>query len=69
MKAKLTFNLPEDNEDFRDAVDGGKWKSLAFEFDQKLRSMYKYEEKETVDTEELRQLFRDMILEYGLNLD
>ncbi len=42
MKAILEFNLPDDQDDFQDAVNGQKWKLMVWEFDQDLRSKIKY---------------------------
>lgn len=44
MEAILKFNLPEDTHEFKMAVDGAKWASLAWQFDQWLRSNIKYDE-------------------------
>ena len=42
MKATLEFNLPEDKEDFDFATNGINYYSALVEFDQWLRSEYKY---------------------------
>lgn len=42
MKATLEFNLPEDQEEFQTAQDGGKAKGVLHELDQHLRSKTKY---------------------------
>ena len=42
MKAILEFNLPEDKEDFDFATKGINYYSALVEFDQWLRSEYKY---------------------------
>jgi hypothetical protein len=41
-KATLTYNLPEDQDDFDFANNGGKYYSILFEFDQYLRNKVKY---------------------------
>jgi hypothetical protein len=46
MKVILKFNLPEDKEDFDLANNGLNYYSALFEFDQWLRSEYKYNDKE-----------------------
>ena len=46
MKAILEFNLPEDKEDFDYANKGFNYFMALTEFDQWLRSEYKYNEKE-----------------------
>ena len=49
MKAILEFNLPEDNEEFQNAVNGSNYKHAHWQLDQLLRSEIKYKElsKET----------------------
>lgn len=42
MKAKLIFNLPEDNEEFKLATKGKDWWNVCWEMDQWLRQQYKY---------------------------
>ena len=44
MKAVLKFNLPEENEDFKAAINGSKYKSAIWDYDQWLRSEMKYGE-------------------------
>jgi hypothetical protein len=44
MKAKLTFDLPEEQEDFDVAVGGSKIAGAVFDYDQALRHILKYEE-------------------------
>ena len=44
MKAFLEFDLPEDNMDFKAAINGSNYKSAIWEYDQWLRSEMKYSE-------------------------
>tara|TARA_R110000868_G_scaffold176353_4_gene414034 strand:- start:2769 stop:2990 length:222 start_codon:yes stop_codon:yes gene_type:complete len=44
MKAKLTFELPEEQEEFNDAVNGNAFKAVIWELDQYMRSQLKHEE-------------------------
>lgn len=46
MKATLEFNLPEDKEDFDFATKGINYYAALTEFDNWLRSEYKYNGKE-----------------------
>ena len=48
MKAILEFNLPEDKEDFDFATNGINYYSALCEFDQWLRSEYKYNGNEAM---------------------
>jgi hypothetical protein len=42
MKAKLIFNLPEEQEEFNDAVNGSAFKTSIWELDQYMRSQLKH---------------------------
>lgn len=44
MKAKLIFNLPEDNHEWELAIKGAAMHSTLWEYDQWLRSKIKYED-------------------------
>lgn len=44
MKAKLIFNLPEDNHEWYNATKGASMHSTLWEYDQWLRSKIKYED-------------------------
>ena len=73
MKATLEFNLPDDQDDFQDAVNGQKWRLMVWDFDQKLRSQLKYNDKLSSEQykvyEEIRDLLWEKIGEEGLSLD
>lgn len=42
MTTTLTFSLPEESEELKDALDGSNIKSVIWELDQFLRSKIKY---------------------------
>ena len=44
MKAKLIFNLPDEQEEFNDAVNGNAFKAVIWELDQYMRSQIKHGE-------------------------
>jgi hypothetical protein len=44
MKATLTFNLPEDYEEYKLAVNGSHYHYVIQQMDERLRCMNKYEE-------------------------
>lgn len=67
MNATLNFNLPEDQGDFQAAIDGGKWKSVCFDFDQWLRNKLKYADR-LPDLEEVREELNNMIKNENLYL-
>jgi len=73
MKAQLTFNLPDEQNDFDMAIEGSKWFLVVWEFDQHLRSELKYNvdlnESQYLYAEKLREKLREMVYDNGLNLD
>lgn len=73
MKATLEFNLPDDQDDFRDAVNGQKWTLVIWDFDQHLRSQIKYNDNLSPEEykiyEEIRDLLWEKIGKEGLSLD
>lgn len=47
MKAQLTFNLPEEQEEFETANNGWKYQSVLWDLNEFLRSKMKYDDKIT----------------------
>jgi len=70
MKATITF---DDEDDLRTALDGYKWKLVAWDLDQEMRSLLKYDDtisdEKWHQVEELRTKLREIINDYGLKLD
>ena len=62
MKATLEFNLPEDQDEFKLASDGGKWHLVAWDMDQYLRGVLKYG-NEYKDADEALEKARDRLHE------
>lgn len=60
MKAQLTFNLPEEQEEFNDAINGNAFKAVIWELDQWMRSQIKHGEL-TDDVHEKVQEIRDYL--------
>jgi len=42
MKVVLEFDLPDDEYDFQAAINGKKLKGISYDYDEKLRSILKY---------------------------
>lgn len=67
MKAILEFNLDDEvdasNYELMNAAT--KLQLVIWEYDQKLRSMYKYENKE--EAYEFRQMLREMLIDKNIN--
>jgi len=70
MKAKLEFNLPEEQYEFDTAINGGKWKQVVWEIQQFLRKEIKYNDKITEEQYQAYRIVQDelynKIAEYGL---
>ena len=71
MKAKLEFDLPEEQVEFNFAVNGSNWSFVVWKLDQELRGKIKYSEDITEEQREIYQEVRDRIQgfmdHYGLN--
>lgn len=64
MKAKISFSLPEEENDFYYAVNGSKFAHAIYNFDNFLRSKLKYEElteEQAKIYEEIREKLREEI--------
>jgi len=66
MRAILEFNLPEDKEDFDFANNGINYYSALVEFDQWLRSEYKYNNNEAMF--EVREKLKEFINENNVTI-
>ena len=72
-KALLEFNLPEEEPEHRDALDGTNWKLVAWDIDQLLRNAIKYgcdqcEDNKYSAFEYIRKELHASIESYKLNL-
>lgn len=67
-QASLTFNLPEDKEDFLLAVNAGTVRSALEEFSRALRGKVKHGDDPDTTWEEVRQLFWDILRDYDVEL-
>jgi len=79
-KIILEFDSFEEKIEAQNALDGGSWKALVNEFDQELREVTKYggslldpkneaSEIEIDVCSKLREILRDKLNEWNLNLD
>jgi len=72
MKAKLTFQLPEDQAEFDFAVQGSKMYSALWDISQELRQLWKYEELKDDEfkmVERIRDKFHEILDENQIRLD
>jgi len=72
MKAKLEYNLPDDQFEFDCAVKSTKMYFALTEIKDELRSIWKYEELKENQfemVERIREKFFEILLENEINLD
>ena len=72
MKAKLTFNLPEDQVEFDFAMQGSKMYSALWDISQELRTIWKHEElseEEFKMVERIRDKFYEILGDNQITLD
>lgn len=60
MIAKLIFKLPDDEGDFELARNGWRYKSVIEEMYNWLRQLTKYQDKDTVTVEEVREKLAEL---------
>ena len=72
MKATLTFNLPEENHEYFNALQGAQLKSILWDVDQWLRAKMKYEELSDGQYDafkETRDYLRSLLIEENIDLE
>lgn len=72
MKAKLTFNLPQDQHEFDFAIQGSKMYSALWDISQELRTIWKHEElsnEEFKMVERIRDKFYEILNENQIELN
>jgi hypothetical protein len=72
MKAKLTFNLPEEQTEFDFAIQGSNMYSALWDISQELRTLWKYEQlsdEEFKIVERIRDKFYEILDENQIKLD
>ena len=68
MKVTLEFDGAEEQEEYRTALDGWKYRSILNDIRAMIRSKEKYLDEETISLEELRQFLVDKLNEYEVNI-
>jgi hypothetical protein len=69
MKVELSFNLPEEEEEFRAAINGQKLRWITYHFDEWLRNQIKYQDltdEEYKTYQKCRDRFREMFYDEDL---
>lgn len=72
MKAKLTFNLPEDKYEWENAIRADAMFCALWDLSQELRTLWKYEElseEEWNMVERIRDKFYEILSDHNINLD
>lgn len=74
MKAIIEFKLPEEQTDFRLALDGGDWWHVCKQLDNWLRKEIKHPRQDISDDtlkayEECREVLREAVNNANLNID
>ena len=68
MKIIIEFDGSEEQEEYRTALDGWKYRSILNDIREMIRSKEKYLDEETISLEELRQFLVDKLNEYEVNI-
>ena len=72
MKATITFTLPEEEEEYRNAIEGAKMRAILWDVDQFLRAKMKYEELNDGQYDafkETREHLRRLLIEENIDLE
>jgi len=74
MKATLEYDLPDEQQEFQDAVNGIRWKVSMWELDQRLRAIEKHAPDSMDDNEykaycKVREMLRECMSENGINFE
>ena len=72
MKATITFTLPEEEEEYRNAIEGAKMRAILWDVDQFLRAKMKYEELSDGQYDafkETREHLRRLLIEENIDLE
>jgi hypothetical protein len=64
MKAKLEFDLPEEQVEFNLAINASNWSHVVWKLDQDLRGRIKYSESITEEQRDIYQEVRSLLHEF-----
>jgi hypothetical protein len=68
MKVNVIFKLPEEQDEYQTAMDGGKYKAALQELDNFLRGKIKYTDEETIKLEDIRAKLHELVNEAGASI-
>ena len=72
MKATITFTLPDEEDEYRNAIEGAKMRVILWDVDQFLRAKMKYEELSDGQYDafkETREHLRRLLIEENIDLE
>ena len=73
MLATINYNLPEDDFQFRRAINGYKWAQIVYDVDETFRRELKYteglSEEQRACYEKVREVIREEMLDHNLDFD
>lgn len=72
MKATITFTLPKEEHEYRNAIEGAKMRVILWDVDQFLRAKMKYEELSDGQYDafkETREHLRRLLIEENIDLE
>jgi hypothetical protein len=68
-KITFEFNLPEEDSEFEACANARNLATILWDLDQWLRTEQKYNERESIPVDELREKLRTMLSEAGMTFD
>jgi hypothetical protein len=68
MKVNVIFKLPEEQDEYQTAMDGGKYKAALQELDNFLRGKIKYTDEETIKLEDIRAKLHEFVNDAGASI-
>jgi hypothetical protein len=69
MKATIEFTLPDEQAEFEASANGQKVISIITDLDHALRNMQKYDGKETIEIEKVRNMIREGLEDVGMTFN
>ena len=66
--AKIEFKLPQELDEYKNAINGSTYKFIMQDLDNALRAMIKYKDREMIKIAEVRTMLYDLLDERDLSL-
>lgn len=67
MRAQLTFNLPEENEEYKTYMNAYKYYCALSDLQSYIRNKWKYEDIDAVLVEDLKDKFWEILEDHGVS--